>query len=90
MSAIGPGDFVEYSDSHGTGTLPAGTVARVERLDQVCKCVGCGVKGSGLVLSIPHPVYGVWSDCVWRPIYRPKPSFIEGLKRPAPSKQVRA
>lgn len=90
MSAIGPGDFVEYSDSHGAGTLPAGTVARVEGLNQVCKCITCGVKGPGLILSIPHPVYGVWSDCVWRPIYRPKSSFIEGLLQPAPGEQVPA
>jgi hypothetical protein len=101
MSAdIGKGDFVEVIAAPG-GTLPVGTVVRVEGVRHSSQfrclnpdgsifhdrgtCFGVRIEGG------PNPADGrFWAGCCFRPIYRPRTSFIEGLLQPAPHEQVPA
>lgn len=90
MSAdIGVGDFVEYVGC-GVPTLPRRTVARVEGFSHFGDCP-CGDRQRGLLLSIDHgPDWDGWCASAWQPIYRPRATFIESLKTPAPSDPVPA
>lgn len=90
MSAdIGVGDFVEKILDGPS--VPVGTVARVLALAETALCVDCGDEGPGLILSVPHGAPFVsWCTYGWRPIYRPRASFIESLKQPTPADRVPA
>lgn len=85
MSAIGPGDWVEYI-LPGV-SIPFGSVHLVTRLLRCGECPACGDAGPGIALrGFDHSTgYGFCAGCEVRPIYRPKQSLIEQLSAPAPS-----
>ena len=83
MSAIGPGDWVECIK--GNETTRVGAIYRVAEILQwhvVCRNDNCG--RPYLFLSDARPGKGLVGHCVnrFRPIYRPKADFIEGLMLP--------
>lgn len=84
MSAIGPGDWVEYVGDGGPAAR--GQIYRVRSFDPTCSpCTDCGDDGPGVDLdgvSLDLPAF--CGACELRPIYRPKSSLIETLKQPAP------
>jgi len=90
MSAIGPGDFVECLVGN-TATV-AGAVYKVSRVVERCgaACLYDDCTEPYLLLSEAKPEWGCSGHCIhrFRPIYRPKSSFIEGLKQPAPREPV--
>lgn len=79
MSAIGPGDFVECVKASGRHPeFSVGRIYCVEWIDPSADCMACGnCDGLGL-----KGIGGNWASCCVRPIYRPKSSLIEQLKRP--------
>ena len=87
MSAIGPGDFVECVDAsrkpHNTHQ-PKVVEGRVYRVVEVGLAAAGGRWLPGLLLADAPPARpnGFYRADRFRPIYRPKSSLIEQLKRP--------
>lgn len=97
MSAIGKGDWVECISHHAEKIgLRAGAAYLVEEVrDMGRDCSSCrdACKRMGLRLSGATPIvqgYAVGFVCssAFRPIYRPKSTFIETLKQPAPDREL--
>lgn len=103
MSAdIGPGDYVEVVRGAGV-KVPLGSVHCVSEVRTSPEWRCTGIDGSiwhdgkrGVCFGVrfadgPNREDGkFWNGCCVRPIYRPKSSFIEGLKQPAPKEPVPA
>lgn len=83
---IGPGDWVECIDDSYNPKAGLDPIIRIGQIYQVnyllngVNCAFCGGKG-GLNLVGFHPDSN-WCPTRFRPIYRPKATFIEGLKTP--------
>ena len=91
MSAIGKGDWVECMDASphlqmGHKSLVSGGIYRVLELHPAGSIRGDRMAYEDAIDlvgdSLPYPF--TWSVSRFRPIYRPKSSLIESLKRPAP------
>lgn len=90
MSApIGPGDWVECINPLATSIAYGALycVEEVEVNDRLpCEC-GC-VVGVELAGDVRDP-FSMWcAGCEVRPIYRPKSTFIDTLKQPAPEREL--
>lgn len=86
--AIGPGDWVEcLRESEDTG-FAIGAVYRVSDAQgpMPCECTGQCLALSFDGMPSGHRTGG-WAGCCFRPIYRPKSSFIESLQHPAPQER---
>ncbi len=93
MSAIGKGDWVEYTGiPAGTGS-PAGIIALAgsgfrRRVPYLVADVGyqggepwVSISGMPTPMDFGYPCPG-WAAGCFRPVYRPKADFIESLKAP--------
>jgi hypothetical protein len=85
MNAIGPGDFVECVDAEPEAHCPFRSIGlsrgHVYRVERVLVAHETEVLVLAEVLH-PHNEWGAYRADRFRPIYRPKRSLIEGLKRP--------
>lgn len=102
MSApIGAGDWVVCIDRGRDETdIQIGSVYLVDDLrTHSTSCGTCGARGEkcdrtglrlkGICSSHPRYLPDYFCSRRFRPIYRPRASFIEGLKQPAPAELVK-
>lgn len=94
MTDIGPGDWVERIKPGRSWTgWRVGAIYRVRQLEgpHNWACDDCGAREGLLFFDAPDPhrvilgatPYDSWCACAFRPVYRPKASVIEAMKRPA-------
>lgn len=94
MSDIGPGDWIEAvataTEPYSYQCIRQGAIYHCEDVAPATFgiCPRCGTDGEAGVGVVEAPVIypggqrGAWPLCLFRPIYRPKSSLIQGLLEP--------